>query len=58
MMIYEVTKLQQKAIKMMFGNFVFNREQDGIYYVKVSAGQRNLISKIGIILTNGKPESA
>jgi len=58
MMIYEVTQLQQLNIKRLFGNFVFNRVQDGKYFVKVSKGQYNKIQQyLAITLTNGAPEA-
>jgi len=45
MEIFEVTAIEQRLIKGLFGGFVFRRTVGDKHYVKVSLGQKKTIYK-------------
>lgn len=42
---FEVTVIEQRLIKGLFGGFVFRRTENGKHYIKVSIGQKKSIAK-------------
>jgi len=57
MLVYEISEEQQIDIKVFFKGWVFRREKDGRFFIKVNPKQdRKIRRSLGIPLTNGKHE--